>query len=122
MFTIKTALHEAFCDPMTGEARLVMPRPWDDLDSPAGGESLHTSDGLLILARMQAEWGVVSAYDANDEAGDPWEHVGYRADGREVVALYGVNPLLDTLTDEEIEAAGAVLDALAGLIPAQRVA
>jgi hypothetical protein len=119
MLTIESALHAAFYDPMTGEARLVMPLPWNDLGPPGAG-SLHASDGLLMLGRMQAEWGVVSAYDADDEGGDPWEHVGTRADGREVVAMYGLSPLLDAATDEEIDAAGEVLDAMAGLVPQQR--
>jgi hypothetical protein len=117
-FTITTALHEAHFDPMTAEARLVMPLPWTDL-GPSGAGSLHASDGLLILARMRAEWGVVCPYDTDDDEADVWEHVGERPDGREVVALYGI-PLLDTLTDEELDAAGAVLDVMAGLIPQQR--
>jgi hypothetical protein len=116
MFTMETALHKAFFDPMTGEARLVMPLPVDDRDI----EGLHASDGLHILGRMQREWGVVSAYDSDDEGGDPWEHVGNCADGREIVAMYGVNPLLDTVTDEEIDAAAELLDAMAGLVPTQR--
>jgi hypothetical protein len=70
---------------------------------------------------MQREWGVVSAYGADDAGGDPWEHLGHRADGRAVVALYGVNPLLDTVT-EDVDAAAALLDAMAGLIPTQRTA
>jgi hypothetical protein len=107
---IETACHIAFYCPLTGAGRLVLPMP---LDGPGTWESLHTSDGLDVLRRL-AERGVEPSSD--DETGDPWCTVGYRPDGREVVALYVLDPIITTPTVEELSDADRELDALAGLV------
>jgi hypothetical protein len=113
---IETACHTAYYCPVTGQGRLVLPAP---LDGPGAWESLYASDGVHMLRRL-ALWGVVPAED--DETCDPWSTVGHRADGREVVALYVLDPIITKPTEGELAEADRELDALAGVVrlPAQR--
>jgi hypothetical protein len=113
---IETACHLAYYCPITGQGRLVLPAP---LDGPGAWESLYASDGVDMLHRLALR-GVVPAED--DETCDPWSTVGYRADGREVVALYVLDPITTTPTERELSEADRELDALAGVmrLPAQR--
>lgn len=110
--TWTTALHVAYYCPMSGDGRLVLPLPEDDSADTWGATALAAADGIDML-RMLALHGVQPAED--DEHGGPWCHVGYRADGREVVALYGVDPITSTPSVAQLAEAGAALRLAAGL-------
>ena len=88
MLTVTYAGHVAHLDPLTGEGLLVRPLPADDMPDPLAGPSLH-----------EVEWGAVMRHldglgwePSEDEGGDLC-HLGYTQDGREVVGLYGREPV-----------------------------
>jgi hypothetical protein len=115
--SVTTACHEAFYERLFGQVRLVLPDYDDDLS--LDGMSLHAADGLELLRRVEQEWGVVPVI-ADGEVGDPWEHVGYRLDGREVVLLDATEQVYPDATDEEADASATAVDLAAGLIPRPR--
>jgi hypothetical protein len=109
--------HTAYLDVLTGEGFLVLPLPADDLD--LDGVSLHGAAELDALRRLAALGYELS----EDEQGEPWLRVGFTADGREVVGLYGVDPVSTMPTMEQQAKSLAAFSALVGLVqvPAQRV-
>lgn len=113
---LETACHSARYCALTGGGRLVLPLLDDDL-GPMGAGGLHTADGLHMLALLRA-LGVEPAED--DEFGGPWAHVGYLPDGREVVALWGLDPVVSDPSPEQLAEVDAALDLLVGLVPMHR--
>ena len=94
--TVAFASHVAYLDPLTGEGLLVLPPAADDLGDPLGGCSLH-----------EVEWGaVVRHLDAlgwEPAEGDDGGlcHVGTTRYGREVIGLYGREPVVSLLSIPE---------------------
>jgi hypothetical protein len=88
MHSVTFASHVAHLDPLTGEGLLVLPLAADDLSDPLDGPSLH-----------EVEWGAVVRH--LDSLGwEPTEgedgglcHAGFTRDGREVIGLYGHEPV-----------------------------
>jgi hypothetical protein len=107
MQTIATACHVAAVHPMTGLGLLVLPLLEHDVFPPSG-PSLHAADGMAALARLRQ----VGFEPVPGDDGDPWTHVGYMADGRELVSLYGLNPIVSKPTVVELAEAHAELLAL----------
>jgi hypothetical protein len=108
MNTITFAAHVAYLDPMTGEGLLVMARPEDDLS--LGGVGLHEADWNHVIAGLdrlgweptEGEDGGV-CYDGDTE------------DGREIIGLYGREPITTLPTLAEAAGATAELARLAGM-------
>jgi hypothetical protein len=108
--------HTAYLDPISGEGFLVLPLPGDDLD--LDGVSLHGSAELHALRELES-----LGYElTEDEDGYPWLPVGYTADGRQVVGLCGLDPIVSDFDVELCTAALAEFSELVGLVqmPAQR--
>jgi hypothetical protein len=109
--------HTAYLDPMSGEGFLVLPLPGEDLE--LDGVSLHGAAELHALHELEAHGYELS----EDEDGNPWLPVGFTSDGRQVVGLYGVDPVVDLPSWEQQAEAHAAFVALVGpltQVPAQR--
>lgn len=90
MHIVTSACHLAVLDPFTGTGLLVLPLMEHDVHSPTPGPSLHAADGMALLARLEK----LGYRPSEGEDGSPWEHVDFLPDGREVVALYGSEPII----------------------------
>jgi len=110
MHTITWASHEAHLDPMTGEGLLVMPDPAYDVYGLAGA-SLHASGWDAVVRHLDT----LGWEPSEDEYGG-WQHAGHTADGRQVMALYGRDPIVSMPDMEECHRAVTALAGLAGLV------
>ena len=107
MLTIRFACHVAHLDPMTGSGLLVLPLP--DEDVTLGLPSLHESAWGHALAKLdRVGWEL-----AEDENGGLC-HEGYTKDGREIVGLYGREPVISDPSLEECADAFARLRVFVG--------
>ena len=104
MMTIETACHRADLDPLTGCGYLTRPLPEDDL------MGLHGADWNAMI-RLLAGHGWEPT---EDEHGDVCP-VGYSEDGREVIGLYGRDPIISSATVAQLSAAFADLGSRARL-------
>lgn len=112
MHTISTAVHVAHLDPMTGVGPLLRPALTGDVPSPVMGPGLHESDWNAAIRRLDGlGWEPME----DGEMDDVPLCVGVTANGCEVVALYGREPILDDPCLEQIMAAEAELRRLVGL-------
>lgn len=111
MFTITFAAHMAYLDPWTGEGLLVRPHPGDDL-SLGGVVSLHAADWDRVIAELDR----LGWEPTEDEDGLPMFD-GMTTDGREVIGLYGREPITTMPTLAERAEADVELGSMAGLIP-----
>jgi len=109
MNTITFASHVAYIDPWTGEGLLVRPIPSDDL-SLGGMVSLHAADWDAAIAHLRGLGWEPTA----DDDGSPML-VGVTADGRDVIALYGREPVSSLPSIRECAEASQELMRLAGL-------
>jgi len=108
MNTIKFAAHVACIDPMTGEGLLVRPKPADDLG--LGMVSLHAADWDAAIAHLRGLGWEPTA----DDDGSPML-AGVTADGRDVIGLYGREPITTLPTLAEAAEATEELARIAGL-------
>jgi len=109
MQTITFAAHVAYVDPMTGEGLLVRPKPADDL-SLSDMVSLHAADWDAAMHHLRGlGWGPTADDDGSLML------AGITADGREVIGLYGLEPITTMPTLTELAEAGEELARLAGL-------
>lgn len=107
---IDHACHTAYLDPMSGQGLLLLPAPEDDVSSLEGfGADLHHADYDAVTRDLDVRgWEM----QEDDETGMPWTHVGYAADGRQAVALYGLDPITSTPNLEQLAASmGELLEA-----------
>jgi hypothetical protein len=110
MNTITFAAHVAYLDPMTGEGLLVRPHPADDLT--VGMVSLHAADWDHAIAELdRLGWEPLESEEAD---GTPM-FAGMTTDGRDVIALYGLESITTMPAPEELMEAGEELARLAGL-------
>jgi len=93
---------------MTGEGLLVRPKPADDMS--VGMPSLHAADWDRIIAELDR----LGWEPTEDEDGLPMFD-GMTTDGREVVGLYGREPITTMPTFAEAAEATEELARLAGL-------
>jgi hypothetical protein len=113
MHTITFAAHVAYLDPMTGEGLLVRPHPADDL-SLSGMASLHAADWDHVIAELdRLGWEPLESEEAD---GTPM-FAGMTTDGREVIALYGCEPVTSIPSIMELGEAGTELASMADVIP-----
>ena len=108
MHTIKFAAHVAYLDPMTGEGLLVRPHHADDLG--LGMVSLHAADWDAAIAHLR---GLGWEPTADDD--DTPMLAGVTADGRDVIGLYGREPITSMPTLSETSGAMHELARLAGM-------
>lgn len=108
MNTITFASHVAYLDPMTGEGLLVRPIPSDDLSLSM--VSLHAADWDAAIAHLR-ELGYEPT--ADDDGGPML--AGVTADGRDVIGLYGREPISTMPTLSEAAEATEELARLAGM-------
>ena len=108
MNTIQFAAHVAYIDPMTGEGLLVRPKPADDLSLSI--VSLHAADWEAAIAHLRGlGWEPTADID-----GSPML-AGVTADGRDVIGLYGREPITTMPTLTEAAEATEELAKLAGM-------
>ena len=90
MLTVEYPTLTAHLCPMTGEGLLVLPHPCDDVPSPVvGGASLQAADWHHALADLELRgWEPSEAEDGG------LIDVGTTADNRQVVGLYGREPVV----------------------------
>jgi hypothetical protein len=111
MLTIVYACHFAYLDPMTGSGLLVLPDPAHDVPPVGAGSSLHAAAWNHAMTQLDGMGWELS----EDEDSDCWSYVGRTVEGRDVIGLYGREPVTTRPTlDEDVEAWGQ-LAALAGL-------
>jgi hypothetical protein len=108
MHTIQFASHVAYLNPMTGEGLLVRPKPADDLS--LGMVSLHESDWHRVIAELDR----LGWEPTEDDDGLPMFD-GMTTDGREVIGLYGREPVTTMPTLTEAVEATEELARLAGM-------
>ena len=108
MHTITFAAHVAHLDPMTGEGLLVRPKPADDLSLSM--VSLHAADWDAAITHLRE----LGWEPTEDEDGLPMFD-GMTTDGREVVGLYGREPITTMPTLAEAAGATEELARLAGM-------
>jgi len=113
--TIAYATHTAHLDSMTGSGLLVMPRVDQDVSDPLGG----------VATLHEVSWGqVIRDLDARgwepfaDDYGLPTTE-GTTSDGRQVLALYGRDPIMSEPSLGELLEARRELHALAGVVAGQ---
>ena len=112
MHTISTAVHVSHLDAMTGYGVLVRPLLSGDIASPVMGPSLHAADWDAMIRHLgRLGWEPIE----DDEVDDLPLCVGVTADGCEVVALHGREPILDDPDPEQLAEAEDVLRGLAGM-------
>jgi hypothetical protein len=88
MHRIETAAHVALLDVLTGEGVLALPDPADDLTMPGSTTSLHASDWDRMMAALAGLGWEIS----EDDDGTPLS-ASVLDDGREVVGLFGLDPI-----------------------------
>ena len=109
--TLSTACHIAVVDLVTGGCGLLsFPRPEDDLFD------LHKVDREAMLLLLHAH-GVEPTPADDDEVGK-FVLDGYTADGRKVVGLCVLDPVMGEPTVEQEARSFAELRALLGVVPA----
>jgi hypothetical protein len=108
MQTLTFAAHAAYLDPMTGEGLLVRPKPADDLSLSM--VSLHAADWDAAIAHLR---GLGWEPTADDDSTPML--AGVTADGRDVIGLYGREPISTMPTLAECAGACEELASLAGV-------
>lgn len=113
MLTIHYAAHVAHLDPVTGEGLLTMPRPEDDVHMPGHGASLHAAGWDAVMRKLEG----LGWEPSEDEDGFGLTvPVGVTRDGREVIALYGREPVVSEPTLSEMAEAMSALCEVAGVV------
>jgi hypothetical protein len=107
--TVRYACHTAYLDPFTGQGELVLPLPADDLRMT--GPSLHASDWEAVIDDLTANGWQPSE---SSETGE-WVFDGETTEGRDVIGLFGLDPIVSDPSLEEMCRASAELLALAGV-------
>jgi hypothetical protein len=91
MQSVAFASHVALLDPLTGEGLLVLPLAADDLGDPLGGRSLHEVEWSGVVRHLDSlGWEPSQAEDGG------LCFVGCTREGREVVGLFGREPVTGT--------------------------
>jgi hypothetical protein len=102
----------AYVDDMTGAAWLVRPRAEDDVVFHPLAGSLNYASEVAFVRGLGCEPPYEYDYDE--------VHDGWTLDGREVVGLFGFDPITSEPTMEELAEALAELRALVPFVPDQR--
>lgn len=89
MHTLTFASQVAYLDPLTGEGLLVMPHPHADVADPLGGRALHEVEWAAIMHELDGR-----GWEPSEDEDGGLCHVGYTRDGRQVIGLYGLNPVV----------------------------
>jgi|SRR5664280_377740 len=107
--TVRYACHTAYLDPFTGEGVLVLPLPADDMH--VTGPSLHASDWDAVIDDLTA-----NGWQPSESETGEWIFDGVTADdGRDVIGLFGLDPIVSEPSLEEMATASLELLALAGV-------
>ncbi len=110
--TLTFASYVAYLDDLCGTGLLVRPLPSVDLPDPMGGPTLHAVGWGAVLAELDRHGFDLSE---GDEVGEPCL-VGCTLDGREVVGLFGQDPLVALPSLREEAEALAGLAQVAGVV------
>lgn len=113
--TVRTALHLAVLDPMTGEGLAVLPSPEDDIYLPHRvylpglGEvesqaSLYGADWSHFLRQLAA-----LGWEPLEDDDGLWCYAGETPDGRMVVGLYHNDPIREPSLHESVTASAELL-------------
>ncbi|PYC75194.1 hypothetical protein C7C45_04815 [Micromonospora arborensis] len=109
--TITYADHVAHLDPMTGEGLLILPRVADDIDPLAGPVTLQAAGWDHAIRDLnQRGWE-----PSEDDDGGTMD-VGTTADGRQVIGLYGREPVISEPSAEQAAEAWRELLAVAQVV------
>jgi hypothetical protein len=109
--TVRYACHTAYLEPFTGEGLLVLPLPADDM-RVTGPPSLHASDWEAVIDDLTA-----NGWQPSENEWGGWIFDGVTADeGRDVIGLFGLDPIISDPSLEEMGRASAELLALAGVV------
>jgi hypothetical protein len=108
--TVSYACHTAYLDPFTGQGELTLPLPADDMHMT--GPSLHASDWEAVIDDLTANGWQPSETEGTGE----WIIDDVTVDGRDIIGLYGLDPIISNPSLEEIARASAELLALAGAV------
>ena len=107
--TVRYACHTAYLDPFTGQGELTLPLPADDMHTT--GPSLHASDWEAVIDDLTA-----NGWQPSESETGEWIFDGVTADdGRDVIGLFGLDPIISDPSLEEMCRASAELLALAGV-------
>ncbi len=108
MFTMQFASNMAVLDPMTGQGLLVRPHPADDLTM--GLPSLHESDWHRVIAELDR-----LGWEPTEDCDGLPMFDGMTTDGRDVIGLYGREPVTTMPTLSETSGAMHELAHMAGM-------
>jgi len=113
MHSITFAAHVVYLSPMTGDGLLGRPLAAHDIPAPdKHGMSLHSADWTNVIATLDARGWELSESEDGGMSVD-----GHLPDGREVIGLYGREPITsDPSFDETADAFDALCRAV-GLVP-----
>lgn len=122
-------LYVAYLDQLTGQGQLVCPDPAGDLAmDEAPLQAVTPSDGSVgyvppCSLHEACEQRALSELDAlgwePSEGEDGWPSFcvdGYTADGRQVVGLYGRDPIITDPALDQLAEASAELSRLSGIV------
>jgi hypothetical protein len=107
--TARYACHTAYLEPFTGQGELVLPLPADDMHMT--GPSLHASDWDAVIDDLTA-----NGWQPSENEWGGWIFDDVTVDGRDIIGLYGLDPIISDPSLEEIGRASAELLALAGAV------
>lgn len=111
MHIIRTAAHVAYLHPLTGEGLLILPHPEQDVRDPFAGPrsaSLHASDWQAIVSQLRGE-----GWEPSEDEDGGWVDEGLSYDGRQIIGLYGWDPITSDPALDVLVNASAELIALA---------
>jgi hypothetical protein len=107
--TVRYACHTAYLDPFTGQGELVLPLPADDMHMT--GPSLHASDWEAVIDDLTA-----NGWQPSESETGEWVFDGETVEGRDIIGLFGLDPIVSDPSLEEMGRASAELLALAGAV------
>jgi hypothetical protein len=107
--TVRYACHTAYLDPFTGQGELTLPLPADDMHMT--GPSLHASDWEAVIDDLTA-----NGWQPSESETGEWVFDGETAEGRDIISLFGLDPIISDPSLEEMGRASAELLALAGAV------
>ena len=111
--TVRYACHTAYLEPFTGEGLLVLPLPAEDMHMT--GPSLHASDWEAVIDNLTA-----NGWQPSESETGEWVFDDVTVDGRDIISLYGLDPIISDPSLEERCRALAELMVLAGVRPYPR--
>lgn len=117
--TTSTACHVAYLDPLTGHGALVCPRPDIDMHAPATPSPVGAGDVLALDRASLHEVDFNAMVDRLIGLGwtlyDDMLAMGETIDGRLVLALYGLDPIHDAPSVDQLAESDLDLQSAAGI-------